>query len=289
MPHGPITIPEHTQTLPKPTVMPPESFAQQGLPHYARSLASIVTECHRRVQHFLAEPHHPPSSHAAAAQRQTRNTLKIVKDALAQYTLPELAISYNGGKDCLVLLVLFLAGLHKHPAIESGEVKKIKAFYGTPPDSFPAVEEFVRTSELYYHLDLLKYTTCPPDSTLKSCFQDYLDRNPTVKAIFVGTRRSDPYGEKLDYFARTDSGWPDFMRIHSVVDWRYAEIWAFIKCLDLDYCILYDQGYTSLGGVKDTLPNPRLLMRDVMDGRRYQPAHVLTEDEDERLGRPPRR
>ena len=49
-----------------------------------------------------------------------------------------------------------------------------------------------------------------------------------VRAIFVGTRRTDPHGERLTHFDRTDvdRGWPDFMRVHPVIDWHYVEIWA---------------------------------------------------------------
>jgi hypothetical protein len=45
-------------------------------------------------------------------QRQTRISLDVVNTALQRYKLSELSVSYNGGKDCLVLLILFLAGLH---------------------------------------------------------------------------------------------------------------------------------------------------------------------------------
>ena len=66
----------------------------------------------------------------------------------------------------------------------------------------------------------------------------------------------------------------------------------FIRQLEIPYCELYDQGYTSLGGTKDTHPNPALLVEKgkeagnlAVDGKRYKPAHQLWEDEEERLGR----
>lgn len=71
------------------------------------------------------------------------------------------------------------------------------------------------------------------------------------------------------------------MRVHPVIDWHYADIWGFIKEVDVEYCELYDMGYTSLGGTDDTHPNPAL-----KDGEgRYRPAFELIEDEEERLGR----
>ncbi|KAJ5918686.1 hypothetical protein N7454_009830 [Penicillium verhagenii] len=259
-------------------------------------LPFVIEHIHARVQQFLAESH-PPDSLLASVQRSTRTSLDVVASAVAQYNLSGLSLSYNGGKDCLVLLILFLAGLHpyaSHAELSTSEDADslangpvIPAIYALPPDPFPAVEDFVLSSAQAYHLSITKYTTDPPHTTLRSSFEDYLARHPGVRAIFVGTRRTDPHGAKLTHFDRTDGGWPDFMRIHPVIDWNYAEIWAFIRHLNLQYCQLYDMGYTSLGGTSDTLPNPRLKIDDEKsDGEgTYLPAYKLMEDLEERLGR----
>ncbi|KAJ5348975.1 hypothetical protein MYU51_011705 [Penicillium brevicompactum] len=251
-------------------------------------LPDVVSRIHARVKSFLAETH-PPDSLLASVQRQTRISLDVVSSALKRYKLSELSVSYNGGKDCLVLLILFLAGLHPENNTEAQNTESeaqiaaatfIPSIYALPPDPFDAVEDFVVTSAEAYHLAITKYTTLPPASTLRSSFEDYLTRHPGIRAIFVGTRRTDPHGAQLTHFDRTDGGWPDFMRVHPVIDWHYAEIWAFIRHLDLRYCSLYDEGYTSLGGTSDTHPNPKLQS----DGD-YLPAYQLTEDVEERLGR----
>ena len=48
---------------------------------------------------------------------------------------------------------------------------------------------------------------------------------------------------------------------------------------------MYDEGYTSLGGVGDTLKNPKLRFVDDQGTERFRPAYDLTEDGEERLGR----
>lgn len=118
---------------------------------------------------------------------------------------------------------------------------------------------------------------------MKEAFTAYLRDYKEVKAIFVGTRRKDPHGALLQHFDPTDRGWPAFMRVHPVIDWHYAEIWAFIRALDLPYCSLYDRGYTSLGGTTDTYPNPKLEKPGSSD---FRPAYELEDEDEERLGRP---
>lgn len=225
-----------------------------------------------------------------------------------------LSLSYNGGKDCLVLLILYLATLHafhkKHDRHDFP--KSIPSIYAKPPDPFPAVTAFVNTSSEEYHLDLVhistnpakaKSHTSPPaytDSdenskivTFRDAFALYLSSHPQVKAIFVGTRRTDPHGAQLKHFQVTDGNWPAFMRIHPVIDWHLSEVWTFLRSPHLapagketlEYCTMYDEGYTSLGGVEDTLRNPKLRCINDSGEEYFKPAYQLTQDDEERLGR----
>jgi len=171
------------------------------------------------------------------------------------YSLDQLAFSYNGGKDCLVLLILFLVGLHIHynrrftstsssttpiiinstePLIEPVSTsttpfpRTLKAVYILPAQPFAAVDDFVLSSSKTYHLAV----SCS-NLPMKAAFADYLAQNPHVKSIFVGTRRTDPHGANLTFFDETDHGWPEFMRCQPVIDWHYNEIWAVSEARDM--------------------------------------------------------
>ena len=148
-------------------------------------------------------------------------------------------MSYNGGKDCLVLLVIYLAALHAHFSPNSTARRdinslqnahqadcrpfpeNIQSVYIRPAHPFEEVDHFVQASAEEYHLNLV--TSSRP---MKQAFTEYLEEHTAVKAIFVGTRRTDPHGGSLTHFDPTDHGWPSFMRIHPVIDWHYQEIWA---------------------------------------------------------------
>lgn len=97
----------------------------------------------------------------------------------------------------------------------------LQAIYIAPPDPFPEVEDFVETSTLQYRLDLRRYSV-----PMRGALEAYLRDRPSVKAIFMGTRRTDPHCEFLTHFSPTDKDWPQFMRVNPVIDWHYVEIWA---------------------------------------------------------------
>ncbi|KAI9791543.1 MAG: 3'-phosphoadenosine 5'-phosphosulfate sulfotransferase [Candelina submexicana] len=242
------------------------------------SLQSKSTELSQRLLSFLNSE--PATDQSRSVQNQVRISLGVIEEALDRYSLDELSISYNGGKDCLVLLILFLAALASRPIELPANIQSVYIVSRFP---FIEIDTFVNESSEAYCLDLERYA-----KPMKVAFGDYIKEKPNVKAIFVGTRRTDPHGENLTFFDRTDHGWPDFMRIHPVIDWHYAEIWTFIRQLQIPYCQLYDLGYTSLGGTLDTHPNPALRAKVESSQESsivFRPAYELVEDREERLGR----
>ena len=124
---------------------------------------------------------------------------------------------------------------------------------------------------------------------MRAAFAEYLASpdGRAVEAILVGTRRTDPHGGELTDFDKTDHGWPDFMRVHPVLEWRYGDVWAFLRHLGVEFCGLYERGYTSLGGTRDTRPNPLLRIAEGNggNGEMYKPAWRLEEEDQERAGR----
>lgn len=60
----------------------------------------------------------------------------------------------------------------------------------------------------------------------------------------------------------TDNDWPPFLRIHPILDWDYADIWHYMDLYDIEYCSLYQTGYTSIGSIGRTRPNPHLRLAD---------------------------
>lgn len=99
----------------------------------------------------------------------------------------------------------------------------------------------------------------------------------------MGTRKADPHGDRLEPFCKTDSGWPQLIRVNPIFDWTYNQVWKFLLDFEVPYCSLYDEGYSSIGAATSTFKNP--LLRDPNNPSLYLPAHTLTDASAERHGR----
>ena len=73
------------------------------------------------------------------------------------------------------------------------------------------------------------------------------------------------------------------MRIFPILDWDYHSVWKLLRKFSLKYCVLYDQGFTSLGEKHNSVPNPQLKREDQEDA--YRPAYELEDGSMERLSR----
>lgn len=209
-------------------------------------------------------------------KRQIIKSMDVLMELFTTKSLNEISVSYNGGKDCLVMVVLILATIHKSK-VQIPSNFKLASVYIDSESPFPAVSDFITKSTKLYHLNSITIR-----ADLKLGFETYLKTNPNITTVIVGIRYSDPYGSQLLYKQPTDHNWPTFLRYHPMLHWHYIEIWDFILTCKLKYCHMYDLGYTSLGGIHSTLPNPKL-----KTDSGFLPAYMLIDDADEyeRLGR----
>ncbi|KAF9967054.1 3'-phosphoadenosine 5'-phosphosulfate sulfotransferase [Mortierella alpina] len=208
--------------------------------------------------------------------KSVRHAVEVIEEALTRYGPHEISLSFNGGKDCTVILHLYVAVLYKlhgsdmdaalaalflpdNPQQQQQQRHHpqrfpIPSIYVTDEKPFGQVERFVDDEIERYNLDLVRI----PGPMKKALFDYHGLKNGSIKAIMVGTRRDDPHGGPLKPFTPCDPSWPQLMRIHPILDWTYHDIWTFLRAINVPYCGLYDLGYTSLGGRDDTFPNPEL-------------------------------
>ena len=211
--------------------------------------------------------------------------------------------SYNGGKDAVVIFHLMRA-VHAHYCDEmrreSGDdylIPRPRTIYFQHEDEFPEVEVLLEETVALYDLDMiafkegvsfgdgLKYLVERNFAPNKQgvSYSSSSQAPPHPLAFILGTRSDDPNAGGQGVYAPSSSYMPPFLRVNPILNWTYGHVWHFLRLFDLPYCSLYDDGYTSLGTVKDTLPCPALKKSDNND--EYWPAYMLRDWDQERAGR----
>jgi FAD synthetase len=180
-------------------------------------------------------------------------TIKVIKSNVAS---DDFALSFNGGKDCTVLLYLILWVLMGN--LQINEKFKLNCIYAVEEAPFDEVEQFILHCQERYPMNIQRIKA----PKMKDAFAKYLEMNPSIKTIFDGTRRTDPHSADLKIEGPTTGDWPPFIRVSPLIEWSYGDIWKFLGETKLPYCSLYDKGYTSLGSVMDTQKNTSLKRGD---------------------------
>lgn len=207
--------------------------------------------------------------------RAIKQAMQVLTDALRLYPPECIVSSFNGGKDAVAILHLMRAAIAAHNK-KMGTTLQVSVIFFEVADEFPEVEAFLRSSVADYDLKLISYSGVSFADGLAKCIDTH-----GSKAFVLGTRTGDPNAGGQSAFTPSSTWMPPFMRVNPILHWTYGEVWAFLRSYGLPFCSLYNYGYTSLGKVSTTRPNPALRM---LDGS-YRPAWELVDPTLERAGR----
>lgn len=199
------------------------------------------------------------------------NSLEIIKQCFERYNINEIAFSFNGGKDCCVVMDMLFNQIL--------EFQSIVIIHFEDEDEFDEIKGFLDNVEQHYGINIIHQRCENIKDGLAWLKQSY----PLIKAIITGVRSTDPWSSLLEPFTPTDPDWPSFIRVSPILYWSYNQVWEYIFQHCVPFCDLYNKGYTSIGTRKKTNPNPKLWDKQT---KTFKPAWDLVDgSKTERCGR----
>lgn len=211
---------------------------------------------------------------------KVRHSFDVIEQCLTKYSPNQIAVAFNGGKDCTVVLYQYSL-LLKRIFEQTNKKPLFHALFIHNKPQFDNVLQFIDETVKLYDLDLIQI-----NGRIKDALFELKVSHPDIQCIIMGTRLTDPYSSTLKDFSPTDPTWPEYMRCNPILNYSYKNVWTFLKECKVPYCPMYDEGFTSLGDKEQTMRNVKLQYKNHDTGLlEYKPAHLLDDEISERDGR----
>lgn len=172
-----------------------------------------------------------PSKYYPNLNEAVRRSREIIQTGFDTHgstpSTPRIGISFNGGKDSVVMLQLILDTVGCRVVQQQTIV-----FFLEEAHEFPELIAF-RTWCLTHPTSPyvgLKFVSVPlsPQGGPPQALRWLLQQHPSLEAVFLGTRVDDPSAKWQGApVAPTTAGWPRLVRYCPVFHWKYSQIWAF--------------------------------------------------------------
>ncbi len=174
------------------------------------------------------------------------DTLSIIYNSIKDIDTSKVAISFNGGKDCTVVYYLIREFNLKY------DIKINNLVYFVDNYEHFKMKSFIQNIFKNSNMNIIITSSSFRDGCI-DIFNKY-----NIQYIIMGQRRTDPYCKDFLFIEKCSYNFNfEMFRINPILNWSYNDVWNYLE--DKNYCELYNYGYTSIGNIYNSIPNPYLL------------------------------
>lgn len=190
----------------------------------------------------------------ASISRDPLATSRELGSPLPSFPPEQVAVAFNGGKDSVVVIDLI------ERVIGLANVRRCFVFCydGPEEDDFEELRAF---RDHYCATRGISLHRLAGGAVGKRHATWAMYHEGGIRCAILGTRRSDGVSQTQPVELGGNSGWPPLWRCAPVFEWETADIWGYTRSRALPNCLLYEQGYSSLGSRSSTKRDPALVRK----------------------------
>jgi len=121
---------------------------------------------------------------------------------------------------------------------------------------------------------IISENTIPPTRKVRYCCKDLKEHGGNRRIVITGIRRKESY--KRSKRRMFETCFKNKMKhfLNPIIDWTTVDVWEFIKKYHLNYCCLYDEGYSRIGCIMCPMSGKRSMLRDAERYPRYYKLYL---------------
>lgn len=205
-------------------------------------------------------------------------TVDKVKEAVAilrEYEpLEGYYVAFSGGKDSLCVYWLTkIAGVkcdyhYNFTTVDPPELVKFVRTFEDVQIDHPGVEKTMWALIIKHGI--------PPMRHIRYCCRELKENRAPGRLMLLGVRQEESSKRKGRKIVDFDS--PLGAVVNPIYNWTESEVWEFIGCNLIDYCSLYDEGYTRLGCVGCPMGHTQKMLKEFERWPLYKRAYLRAFD-----------
>jgi len=205
-----------------------------------------------------------------------KDKVQVVIDRLRQFQPEEgYYLCFSGGKDSLVLYHL----------CKEGGIKFDAHYFRTSVDP-PELIYFIR--DQYKDVivekpkmtmwDLIIYKGFPPTRVRRYCCEYLKEGHGVGRVCLTGVRWSESVRRRNARKMVESCVKMSKFVVNPILDWSDSEVWEYLRSRGINYCELYDQGFTRLGCIGCPMSSVHQRVKEFKRWPKYYELYLRTFD-----------
>jgi len=179
-------------------------------------------------------------------------------------------LAFSGGKDSIVIYDLM---------VKSG--CKFDAHFSKTSVDPPELLKFIRDNYpdvIWHRPDKTMFQLIEkagfPSRTIRFCCKYLKEGQGSNRIVITGIRKAESNARALRNQFETSKQDKSKRFIHIIIEWKDADVWEYIRSMELPYCNLYNEGFKRIGCIGCPMASKKEIAKQFIRWTNHKTAYI---------------